>query len=487
MTRRSLLAAAVLAGLALAGIPSAQAVIKVEFPVSKMYDTSQAVIIGTVAAANPDNRVVDVTVTGAAKGDAGGDRLRIQIVNPPELIKQAAPGSPLVLFVAKERGGAMALLHLADTWLMANRVPGSDPPAWRVVQPHDAKQSFPGRTAALVRLVEAIKAGRPAMLNHFDPEVFRGGVRQLAALGVAKPTFLVAADLSGDKKPDLVVGTADGARLFLAAGAAFEDATAARGLAGAAGSCAAAADADGDGHVDLLLGRTLWMNDGQKFTQASAALGDGPPPAAVALADVTGDAKPDAVLLLANGQVLTFENPGGPDKPWRPLPAKTLWQDAAVPVAAEFGDWGDDGRPCLLVVRAGAVTRYALDADGPTPADFERLTGTPFTEGHKAHLGRLEKVAAVRVDSNGDRRPDFLLVAETGMLLVNRGFGAFFANAEAGQTLVSHESYQVPFDPLPPTRWAAADLHGDGLPDLVVLTEDGRLFEVGNTRLPASK
>jgi len=474
--------AAVMAAAFLACPAPAGAVIKVEFPVSKMFDTSRAVIVGTVTRVTPENRVAEVKVADTAKGTPAGDALRIQVANPPDLVRRVQAGQAVVLFVAQDRGGALALLHLADAWFMAERVAGAAD-AWRVVQAHDAAQSFPGRTVALARVVEALKAGKPALLNTFDPAVLGGGVRELGKLAVAKPTFLSAADVNADKKPDLVVGTAAGVRLFLAAGNGYEDATEAWGLKAAAGAYRAVGDVNADGRPDLVIGKTRWLNDGRTFAAAKAVfeVPDAPRPAAAALADATGDGKPDLLVLLPAGRALVFENPGAADKPWPARPAVALWDDAAAPAAAAFGDWGDTGQPHVLAVRGGAITRYALDAAGGPPADYAGLVGTALPAGRKAHLGGLEKVAAVTLDANGDGRPDFFVVAPAGgLLMVDRGFGAFFTSAEAGDAVTSDGPRKVPFAIGPETAWTAADLAGDGCDDIIVLTEDGRLFAVSN-------
>ncbi|MBE3069312.1 MAG: VCBS repeat-containing protein, partial [Planctomycetes bacterium] len=137
-------------------------------------------------------------------------------------------------------------------------------------------------------------------------------------------------------------------------------------------------------------------------------------------------------------------------------------------------------------VRGGAITRYALDADGGPPADYAGLVGTALPAGRKAHLGGLEKVAAVTLDANGDGRPDFFVVAPAGgLLMVSRGFGAFFTSAEAGDAVTSDGPRKVPFAIGPETAWTAADLDADGADDIVVLTEDGRLLAVSNP--PAAK
>ncbi|KPK84575.1 MAG: hypothetical protein AMJ81_05215 [Phycisphaerae bacterium SM23_33] len=476
-----------LAVLLLTWAVPAVAIIRVDIPVCKIYDTAQVVAVGTVLRVNPDNRVIDVQVEETLKGKLDGDRLRVQLAAPAELIKEVAAGGSLVIFTGQDGGKPAAVLHLADTWLLAEPIPNVSPTAWRTVQLHDLKQSFPGRTAGLARVVRQLKAGKPALLDKLELEAFRAGVLELAKLDVANPTFLSAADLNGDKKLDLLIGTAGGVRLFLAAGAGFEDATAAWGLAKAAGSWRALGDVNGDQRVDLLLGGRLWINDGQKLTAAGTPLNLPPAsqPLAAELTDVTGDKKPDAVILLADGRLLTFENSGAPDRPWRARPIRALWNGGAAPSAAAFGDWGDDGRPHVMVVRSDGVTRYGLGADAGPPADHERLTGKPVGAHHKAHRDGLKNVLAAAIDVNGDRRLDLFVLADGGgLLLVNRGMGAFLVDPDAGSAVTSPGQQRVPFKLTPATPWTAADMHADGFDDLLVLTADGRLYEVSNPPLP---
>ena len=120
-------------------------------------------------------------------------------------------------------------------------------------------------------------------------------------------------------------------KLFLAAGNGYEDATSKWGLPDAKGTRAAFGDVNRDGKPDLLVGRTLFMNDGQRFTKAATPpleLPDGPAATATVVAesliDINGDAKPDAVVLLADGQLLTFTNLGLPDQPWAKGPSRKL-------------------------------------------------------------------------------------------------------------------------------------------------------------------
>jgi hypothetical protein len=471
----------VLGVLALAWAAPASAVIKVDFPVSKIYGDSKTVIAGTVARLNPDNRVIDIKVQTVMKGEPVGEQVRVQIAAPPELIKQVAPEQPVVVFA----GEVEAVVHLADTWLLAKRLPMGGPPAWRVESVYaTARTTFPGRTAGLIGLVAQLKAGGPKLMDVADAEAFGGGAKELAHLKV-KPTFLAAADLNADRKLDLIVGTAGGVKLFLAADKSYTDVTDQWRLTGAAGNHCAVGDVNGDGKPDLLLGKTLWLRSDDAFVQAKATL-DLPPESdwlAVTLADATGQKRSDVVVLLKNGKLITLANPGSLDKPW-PATSKTLWEDPEVPQAAAFSaDWGDNGELHVLVVREKDIVRYACGPTPEPPADFLRLTGVPLSSDKGIGDKPMKVVLATPLDYDGNGKTDYLLVTEGGgITLVNRGFGSFLTSAIQQIFHVKGED-KLPFALTPATAVAPGAIAAGKNPrqNLLILTEEGKLFELDNS------
>jgi hypothetical protein len=309
------------------------AVIEIQFPVSALYKSVDEVVVGVVTGVTPANGVVAIKPAEALKGKVPSGPVRVQILKPAHLLRRVAPGTPAAVFVGKDKNKPMAVVHLADTWLLASAIPGTKPRAWRVQQLYDGAKMFPGRTPALLRIMREVKAGRTTFLDKTDPVVFRGGIRLRGRLPVTKPTSLAAADFDADGNCDLLVGTAGGLRLFCAAAAGYRDATAAWGLSGAAGPYRTRGDVNADGRPDLLLGDALWLNDGAKFTRSPVRLDipAEPAPLAAGLDDATGDGKPEVLVLRADGTVAVLANPGAPGKPWQPRPKQTLWQEPNAP------------------------------------------------------------------------------------------------------------------------------------------------------------
>jgi hypothetical protein len=454
-------------------------VCKLDVTLTQYYDRMN-VLIGTVEAVQPEARLVVVKVVEALKGQSPGPRLRVQIASPGEMIKSVAAGQPIVLFLS--RGQGAAAIHVADTWVLASAVGGADPPAWRVVQrKDDLKPAFPGRTEALVRLLGELKAGRRPTIDRWDHKPFAAGARQRAKLPVQKPAWLLAADVNGDKKPDLLAGSAAGTRLLLATAGGYQDATAEWGNWGEAGGYHAAGEVNGDGRADFLLDGALWINDGRKFVVAKVRLD--PPrtgrPLAAAVVDVTGDARPDAVFLSSSGELRIFENPGSTDRPWPARAAKGPADFPRAPVSAALGDFGETGKPQVVVFDANQVLRFPLDPDGGPPDDFGRLTGVDLRKGRFADGLRCRAGVALHMDA--DRRCDLLALGDRGaLLLVNRGFGFFFVDDNPMAAVSPPGGLSSPIGAAPGMVCAAADLHGHGCDDLLLLAEDGTLFELDN-------
>ena len=247
-------------------------------------------------------------------------------------------------------------------------------------------------------------------------------------------------------------------------------------------------DVNGDGKVDLLLGNEIYLNVGKKFSAAGAklAIPSGARVLAAALSDLTGDGKPDALVLLANGQLLAFENPGtaGAAGAWKAItPLELFKPDAGEPLAGAIGDFGDDGTPHALVVRANGITRYPIASKGEAPADYTRLCGQILAYSSKGLADHLKDAAAVVIDINGDHRPDLLLACPDGsVLMVNRGFGTFLPLPNPAAVLYPAAGQPKPLITIDAhSLQAAADLSGDGLEHLLALSPDGKLFEARNS------
>lgn len=146
------------AALLVLSAATAPALININLPIAKIYESVKAVAVASVVSVNPENRVIELKTSEQLKGAPVGETFRVQIAAPAELIAKIATGQPLVIMVGEDLGKPVALIHVADTWLLAEALPAATTPAWRVLQAHDAKRSFSGTTAELVKVLAGLKS-----------------------------------------------------------------------------------------------------------------------------------------------------------------------------------------------------------------------------------------------------------------------------------------------------------------------------------------
>lgn len=475
------LAAVVILGML---IP-ASAIIKIDFPVSRVYQEAGIVAVGEVTGVNPGSGL-ECVIRETLKGrlpDAN-----FTIATPADLAKQAKAAQPVVVFIQGDR----AILHLADAWYEAGRTAGGT--QWAIRGPYPMVKNYPGRTAGLAAIVREIKAGRKGIQDGIGHE-FVGSLRDWGDLGVT-PTFLAAADVNGDGSFDLIVGTAEGVRLFVAGAAGYSDVTDAWGLKGVSCRRGAAGDVNGDGKPDLLLGNTLWVRKGDRFEKAPGTLSLPPEAdwAAATLADADGDKLADAVVLARTGYLKIALNPGASAGTWA-MKSDTLWSGGEPALAAVFSqDWGDDGALYVLVVHPRDIVRYPVGSAPDPRSDFRRLTAASLSEYPKIGPMPLQVDLCTAIDYDGNGRQDLVLVTRGGgITLANRGYGAMlingFLHTQFRSTSTWKPAPRIPklaFEITPsvcvaPGKRAGRTGKGNAQ-NLFILREDGHLFELINDR-----
>ncbi|MEZ0265773.1 MAG: FG-GAP repeat domain-containing protein [Phycisphaerae bacterium] len=360
--------------------PPARAVIKAPTPPNSLYEFSQVVVSGTVTKFAADTGNLEATAT-TLKGTPVGEVVRFKLENLPAVAARIKPGDPLVLFVA--RAEKNAALHIADTWLLPQR---KGPALFAVSTERDLRQSYPGTTAALARLVAAVKDGKYDMLNEVHPDNFKGGLKDLGKLDAPGATALRAVHLP-DRSTVLVAISPTGVKAFTVA------------------------------------------RDGS-----------------ISPADAT---KLDPAVLATDAPVV--------------------------------GAFADEGKPAAFAVRDGMLI---LEPQGGAPLDFTRLTGErleTYFKGDAAGGGKpLAGATCAALDANGDGRTDLLLhTPARTLLLINRGYGAFFINPDVGQLFVDAAGKPVLTGKTP---WTCLDVDGDAHDDLVFLSADGTLRALLNPK-----
>lgn len=291
-------------------------------------------------------------------------------------------------------------------------------------------------------------SGRVALLRN-------GGdaLSEVSLPGVAGCRAAVWADYNGDGRPDLLLATPAGPKLFTNLGKGeFRDDSRLMPVEPAYNlTCAAWIDHDSDGRPDVLLGNgwhglRLYRNDGKSFANASAVVagvgkekGD-----SLTVCDIDGDGRLDFVYGAGSGVVA--RNEGGKFVE----AADSGVRFEAGRVGPVFGDYNGDGRPDLVIPRRDGVRLFRNDgAFKFTEVPLPKISGaTCAAWGDVDNDGQLDLVAGCLRGPN--------------RFLRNKGDGTFEDASELlGLTRRVFNTQAV----------GLVDLNGDGVLDMVFNNE----------------
>lgn len=281
------------------------------------------------------------------------------------------------------------------------------------------------------------------------------------------PTTVVAADVNGDGKPDLACTAWDHDRVVVLTndgGGGFVLASSTR--AGMGCFVVTAADVNGDGKVDLItannLANTLSVltNNGSGGFVIASSPDAGYRPVSLTAADVNGDGKMDMICANYFDNKLTVLTNSGTG-------AFVLASSPGVgmtPTGLAAADVNGDGKVDLINANFNDNTLSVLTNDG----------GGGFVLATSPKVGN-GPCCLTAADVNGDEKVDLICsnygsgFGDTLSVLTNDGSGGFVL---ANSLVVGHGAFGV----------IAADLNGDGKPDLASVNEaDNKLTVLFNT------
>jgi GH25 family lysozyme M1 (1,4-beta-N-acetylmuramidase) len=257
-----------------------------------------------------------------------------------------------------------------------------------------------------------------------DSNVFNGSLTDLAALaggGSASFGGVVAADVTGDGRADVVARKPDGSLLLYANG--------------------------GSNTAPYSAGATIGSS-WQGFRTVTAG-------------DVNGDGRADLLAVGSDGSLVRYLNNGSATYPYSSgTVAGSGWQGFSSVLAAEVNG---DGRADLLAIGAdGSLRQYVNTGSDSAPFSSGAVIGSSWQ-------GFRQVVAG---DVNGDGKADLLAIGTDGSLrqYLNNGSASFPYSASA--VIGSGWNFRTVM---------AGDVTGDGRADLMTVSTDGTLRLYTNT------
>ena len=281
------------------------------------------------------------------------------------------------------------------------------------------------------------------------------------------PVSIAVADVNGDGKPDLLTANSTNisstAGVLLGNGTGTFQAVVPYSTGTNSGPISiAVADVSGDGKPDLLTANSstgtagVLLGNGNGTFQAVVSYSTGPSsnPYSIAVADVNGDGKPDLLTAnaISNGGTagVLLGNGNGTFQPVVSYFTGTF----SLPISIAVADVNGDGKPDLLTANSTNNTSTAGVLLGNGNGTFQAIV--LYSTGP---VGSAPESIAV-ADVNGDGKPDLLTAnsstSNSAGVLLGNGNGTF-------QPVVSYSTGTGSF----PISIAVADVNGDGKPDLL--------------------
>jgi hypothetical protein len=329
-----------------------------------------------------------------------------------------------------------------------------------------------GKVVSLANCYSFTVFSNRTLVANFSPATPVPFVSSTYSVGNA-PWGVTAADVKGDGKVDLICANSEDDTLTVLTNNGSGGFVVASTLSvGTSPYPVTAADVNGDGKVDLICANwddgtlTVLTNNGSGGFVLASTLAVGGEPASVIAADVNGDGKVDLISLDVDGGtlwVLTNNGSGG-------FVVASVLTVGNSPVSVTAADVNGDGKVDLICANYSYTNTLTVLTNNGSGGFVIASTLT---------AGRFPAFVTA-ADVNGDGKPD-LICANGGMtpggggyvtntltVLTNSGSGGFVV----ASTLTVGKS---------PSCVTAADVNGDGKPDLISAnSNDGTLTVLTN-------
>jgi len=209
---------------------------------------------------------------------------------------------------------------------------------------------------------------------------------------------------------------------------------------------------------------------------AQQSFATGVDPSSVAEADVNNDGKPDVIVVnFFDNTVSVLLNTTPPGAGTPSYADQQTFPAGAYPNSVTTADVNGDGKSDLIVAGGGNAVSVLLDTTAPGATTPSFAAQQTFATGSTANPA----TSVIATDVNGDGKPDLIVANDSGVsvLLNTTAPGATTANFAAQQTFATGYS---------PQGVTAADVNGDGKPDLIVANYFGDVSVLLNITAPGA-